>query len=144
MTQTTRPPMFGVHHAAFTVRDLEASVAWYVKVFGAVAPGDELPHYGREWTGHAELVLDQESGLAIGLHHNEQNGGEEFDESRTGLDHLAIDVRTRENLEAWAAWLDHLGVAHSAIQSVTEPLVYSTVVFRDIDNIQLEVVAFGV
>jgi glyoxylase I family protein len=144
MPEPSRPPLYGVHHVAFTVRDLEASVAWYRKVFDAAAPGDKLPHYGREWTGYAELVLDQDSGLVIGLHHNEQNAGEEFAESRTGLDHLAVDVQTRENLESWAVWLDQLGVAHSGIQSVTDPLTYSTIVFRDIDNVQLEVVAFGV
>jgi len=52
-------------------------------------------------------------------------------------------VETREGLEAWSAWLDSLGVAHSGIQTWRDPL-YPTVVFRDIDNIQLEVVAFGV
>ena len=31
-----------------------------------------------------------------------------------------------------------LGVAHSGIQSKKEPSVYSTIGFRDLDNIQLE------
>jgi hypothetical protein len=34
-------------------------------------------------------------------------------------------------------WLDSLGTAHSGIQSSREPFVYSTIVFRDLDNIQL-------
>ena len=34
--------------------------------------------------------------------------------------------------------LDELGVAHSGIRDLTEPLPFSTLVFRDPDNIQLE------
>jgi glyoxylase I family protein len=144
MADVTAPPFKGVHHVAFTVRNLEASVAWYQKVFRATLADGKLAHYGREWTGYAELVIDPRTGFSIGLHHNEGNQGEEFNEVRTGLDHFSLDVETREGLEAWSAWLDSLGVAHSGIQTAREPFLYSTVVFRDIDNIQLEVVAFGV
>ncbi|KAB1932323.1 VOC family protein [Micromonospora sp. ALFpr18c] len=144
MTDTGPPSFSGVHHVAFTVRNLEASIAWYQKVFNATLADGKLPHYGREWTGYAELVIEPRSGFAIGLHHNEGNQGEEFNEARTGLDHFSLNVETREGLEAWAAWLDSLGVAHSGIQTVKDPFPYSTVIFRDIDNIQLEVVAVGV
>jgi hypothetical protein len=41
-------------------------------------------------------------------------------------------------------WLDSLGIAHSGIQSKKEPFVYSTIVFCDLDKIQLEVVAIDV
>ncbi|MET9250121.1 hypothetical protein [Nonomuraea sp. NPDC003709] len=47
-------------------------------------------------------------------------------------------------MAAWANWLDCIRVAHSGIQRQTKPFVCSTVVFRDIDNIQLEVVAIDV
>ncbi|MER6004089.1 hypothetical protein ABT120_36380 [Nonomuraea angiospora] len=47
-------------------------------------------------------------------------------------------------MEAWANWLDCIRVAHSGIQQQTEPFVRSTIVFRDIHNIQLEVVAIDV
>ena len=144
MTDTTAPPFLGVDHFAFTVRDLAASVAWYQKVFQANVVDGRLPHYGREWTGYARLVVEPRTGLAIGLHHNEANEGEEMNEIRTGLDHISLKVEGREGLEAWASWLDSLGVAHSGIQSAKEPFVYSTIIFRDIDNNQLEVIAPGV
>ncbi|WP_105975301.1 VOC family protein [Streptomyces geranii] len=144
MSESTAPPIGGLHHFAFTVRDLEASVAWYRKVFQATLVEGVLPHYGREWTGFARLVIEPRTGLAIGLHHNDGNRGEEFDEVRTGLDHVSLRVEGREGLEAWADWLDSIGVAHSGIQSNKEPFVFSTVVFRDIDNIQLEVMAVDV
>jgi catechol 2,3-dioxygenase-like lactoylglutathione lyase family enzyme len=144
MSESTTPPISGVHHFALTVRDLEASVAWYRRVFQATLVDGDLPHYGREWTGYANLVIEPRTGLAIGLHHNEANQDEDFDEAHTGLDHISLRVEGRRELEAWAAWLDSVRVTHSGIQRRTTPFVFSAIVFRDIDNIQLEVVAIGV
>jgi glyoxylase I family protein len=53
-------------------------------------------------------------------------------------------IRHRGGLQAWADWLDSRGVAHSGIQSREESFVYSPVVFRDIDDIQPEVIAVDV
>ncbi|WP_433222272.1 VOC family protein [Dactylosporangium sp. CS-047395] len=141
MTQTMAPSFEGVHHIGLTVRDLGKSVEWYKKVFRGDLVNGKLPHYGREWTGFAELVVEPRSGLAIGLHHNTNNLGEEMDEAHTGLDHLSLRVEGRQGLQEWADWLDSLGIAHSGIQSVKEPFVYSTLVFRDLDNNQLEFIA---
>lgn len=41
------------------------------------------------------------------------------------------------------ARLDELGIQHTGIRDEKEPMAYSTVVFRDPDNIQLEFIAFG-
>lgn len=144
MGDSTAPPLSGLHHFAFTVRDLQASIAWYQKVFQATLVAGDLPHFGREWTGFARLVVEPHTGLAISLHHNENNNDEEFDEARTGLDHVSLRVEGREGLQAWADWLDSIGVAHSGIQSKREPFVFSAIVFRDIDSIQLEVVALDI
>jgi hypothetical protein len=35
-------------------------------------------------------------------------------------------------------WLDELGVEHSGIRTGDEPFPFATLVFRDPDNIQLE------
>jgi glyoxylase I family protein len=61
-----------------------------------------------------------------------------FDERRTGLDHIAWGVEGRDGLRAWAAWLDALGVAHSGVIDKKGASPYSVIVFRDPDNIQLE------
>ena len=46
------------------------------------------------------------AGLAIGLHTNTGNDGEQFDEACTGLDHVGFNVASRDDLEAWTTWLD--------------------------------------
>ena len=138
MREDTAPDITGVHHISVTVRDIEASVAWYQRVFRAERVPMTFPHYDREHTGYGVLLLDPRCGLAIGLHTNTGNDGTAFDEARTGLDHVGFNVSSRDALEAWVAWLDELGIDHSGIRTGEEPFGYATLVFRDPDNIQLE------
>jgi glyoxylase I family protein len=122
-----------------------ASIAWYQKVFRATLAEGTLPHYGREWSGCAELLIESYTGVAVGLHNNnDADKAEEFDEARAGLDHISFQVQGREGLEAWGDWLDSPAAAHSGIRSKEEPFVYSTIVFRDLDKMQLEFVAIDV
>ena len=139
MAQTTsqRPPMAGLHHFSLTVSDVEASAAWYQRVLGLERIA-LVPHHGDEETGYVVVHADMAAGVMIGLNHHEANGGEPCDETRTGLDHVAIGVPARSDLDAWAAWLDSLRVPHSAVTDATDPVKFSVLVFRDPDNIQLE------
>ncbi|MFW3122431.1 lactoylglutathione lyase-like lyase [Mycolicibacterium mageritense DSM 44476 = CIP 104973] len=130
----------GVHHLSLTVTDLEASVAWYQRVFRTERLDVKIPHYGREETGYSVLLPEPRSGLIFGLHTNTGNRGEPFDEARTGLDHVSFSVASRDDLVAWTVWLDSLGIDHTGVVDETDPIVYSTVVFRDPDNIQLELI----
>jgi catechol 2,3-dioxygenase-like lactoylglutathione lyase family enzyme len=142
LTDSTRAPaIINVHHVSLTVTDLDASIAWYQKVFRTQRLDLTIPHYGREETGYSVLLPEPRSGLIFGLHTNTGNRGEAFDEGRTGLDHVSFGVAGRAELQAWAGWLDQLGVPHSGIVDETQPIRYSTVVFRDPDNIQLELIA---
>ena len=109
-----------------TVRDIEPSVAWYQRVFRAERVPMTFPHYERENTGYGVLLLEPRSGLAIGLHTNTGNNGARFDEAQTGLDHVGFNVAGREELEAWTAWLDELGIEHSGIRTGNEPFPYAT------------------
>ena len=54
------------------------------------------------------------------------------------LNHVAIAVPARSDLDARAAWLDRLGVPHGGVIDAADPVKYSVLVFRDPDNIQLE------
>ncbi|MFB6675076.1 VOC family protein [Streptomyces sp. NPDC056390] len=143
MSEENAPGVTGIHHLSLTVTDIEASLAWYQRLLRADRVPSKFPHVEREETGYGVLLTEPRSGLVIGLHANTANRGEEFAESRTGLDHVSFRVDTREDLEAWTAWLDELGIDHTGIRDQKEPFVYSTVVFRDPDNIQLELVAIG-
>jgi len=143
MTESAGPGITGIHHVSVTVTDVEASVAWYQRLFGM----DRIPFtfrpYGNEDSGYGAMLLDPRLGIGIGLDFHQANKGEAFDECRTGLDHLSFGVASRDELEAWVARLDELGIQHTGIRDKQQPLPYSTVVFRDPDNIQLEFITLG-
>jgi glyoxylase I family protein len=50
----------------------------------------------------------------------------------------SFGVAEHASLEAWAGWLDGLGIEHSGVIDTDKPMPYSVPVFRDPDNIQLE------
>jgi glyoxylase I family protein len=74
-------------------------------------------------------------GRLIGLVKHRNNPGE-FDETRTGLDHLAFTVPVND-LPEWTRRLSEAGVEHSqpAPSAFGGPLI----VFRDPDRIQLQI-----
>jgi glyoxylase I family protein len=133
------PGVTGIHHFSPTVSDVEASAQWYERVFGLTRIPVPFPHYGAEDAGHAVVLMDPGSGMVIGLHHHDANPGQAFHESRTGLDHIAFGVAEHSDLDAWASWLDGLGIKHSGVIDTTNPMPYSVVVFRDPDGIPLEI-----
>lgn len=131
------------HHVALTVRDLEASVTWYEQVFG-ISYRMDAPHEG----GFAKLLADDSFSLVMVLHRHDAHDGQAFKESRTGLDHVGLGLPSREDLVAWQSHLESHGVARAAkadrplTQSAIADESYGSVlVFRDPDNIQLELFA---
>ena len=135
-TDRSAPGLGGLHHIGLTVSDIEASEGWYTRVLGLERAFTE-PHHGGG-TGYAVVLHRPGSPLFLGLDKHEANQGERFDESRTGLDHVAFHVADRAELELWVDHLDRLAVPHSGIREVTQP--FALVVFRDPDNIQLELI----
>jgi glyoxylase I family protein len=53
---------------------------------------------------------------------------------------VAFHVVDRAELDTWAAHLERLGVPNAGITERTEPFPYAVLVFRDPDNIQLELI----
>ena len=135
--QRTAPPMGGIHHVGLTVSDVDSSEAWYRRVLGLERVFVEDHHGG---TGYTVVMNRPGTALHIGLDHHEAHAGERFAEHHTGLDHLAVHVAERNELDAWATHLEALGVPHSPITDRSEPFSYATLVFRDPDNIQLELI----
>jgi catechol 2,3-dioxygenase-like lactoylglutathione lyase family enzyme len=132
-----------VHHVALTVSDVGVSVPWYEKVFG-IRFQTEIPHAG----GTGMLLADAERQLMLVLHRHDANPRERFTERKTGLDHVGFRVSSRAELEAWQTRLAELGVTQvetadaPCTQSPIADAPYASVlVFRDPDNIQLELFA---
>jgi glyoxylase I family protein len=136
-------PRVSIHHVGLTVTDLEASVRWYERVFGITYQMD-TPHAG----GVGKVLADESWQLMIALHRHDSAGGEPFSETRTGLDHVGFKVPLRTDLQAWQRHLEDNGVQPAA--AAESPLTQSPIadesygsvlVFRDPDNIQLELFA---
>ena len=132
-----------LHHIALTVTDLDASVRWYEAVFD-VHPILDVPHYG----GIGRILADADQHLMIALHRHDTNDERLFTETTTGLDHAGLAVPTRDELESWQRHLEANGVVRS--DTANKPLTQSPIadepyasvlVFRDPDNIQLELFA---
>jgi glyoxylase I family protein len=119
-----------VAHVTLTVSDLNRSILWYERVFDTELAVDESPGPFRR------AVWLVEGQTLIGLHQfPDTTDTSPFNERRVGLDHLAFACSTRSELEAWAARLDELGIAHGG---VVDADYGSALSFRDPDNIALE------
>jgi catechol 2,3-dioxygenase-like lactoylglutathione lyase family enzyme len=134
----TIPGLGGYHHIGLTVPNIEASEEWYVRVLGMTRAFVE-PHNGGG-SGYAVVLHRPGTSLFLGLDKHETNQGERFDESRTGLDHVAFHVAERSELDAWIDHFERQGVRHSGVSEFSEPFPFAVVVFRDPDNMQLELI----
>jgi glyoxylase I family protein len=124
--------MPAITHVAVTVTDLAASEAWYTKVLGTKPVLDED-------TGPFRHIVYSVGGTLLGLHgFPELESKAPFNERRPGLDHIAFGCASRDELVAWAARFDKLGIAHGGI---VDAGYGSGLSFRDPDNIALELFA---
>ncbi len=122
----------GVHHFRLTVSDVARAVRFYTEVLGFKKLLDLNP---------GAFLSNGSVGLGIGPHPFPDRAlkGDRFDENRVGLDHLSFAVPTRRALDDAARVLDAHGVAHSEIRDLGEAFGICVLIFRDPDNIQLEV-----
>jgi catechol 2,3-dioxygenase-like lactoylglutathione lyase family enzyme len=98
------------HHVALTVRDLDASVDWYGRVFGFV---ELFREDGEE--RRASVMGFADGGYSVGLVEHRPAVGAGFDPRRLGLDHVAFTVESEEALGVWAGRLTEHAVAHSGV-----------------------------
>jgi glyoxylase I family protein len=124
-----------IHHLGLTVRDVDASAAWYVDVLGFRRVGEfESPD------GARRKVFLRHDGLRarLGLTQHRDGSQDLFDETRVGLDHVAFAVADRAELDAWAARLAAAAVVHSPVTAANSIPGAAVLVLRDPDHIQLE------
>jgi glyoxylase I family protein len=128
----------GVHHFGLTVRDIDTSAAWYEDVLGFRRVGEYTAPGGSR-----RKVFLQHNGLRarLGLTQHRHGSRDAFDETRAGLDHLAFTVAGHAELDAWAARLADAAVVHSPVTPANSIPGAAVLVFRDPDNIQLELIA---
>jgi catechol 2,3-dioxygenase-like lactoylglutathione lyase family enzyme len=126
---------------SITVCDIDRSEAWYRDVLGFhYAFGEDHP----DGSGFAKVLVRPDSGMFLGLHHHDANGSEPFGEHRTGLDHVGIQVETRDDVDRWAEHLDRHGVQRGEIvEGKLGDTTYAVLSFRDPDNIALELFWMG-
>lgn len=127
----TEGALTGFHHLALTVRDLDASTAWYESLFDLDTVMDEPGSERR-----ARVYRLRGTSVMLGLTEHAGNDGSGFRPDRTGLDHAAFSVSSRDDVDAWAARLDRAGIEHSGRIDIPVGAILN---FPDPDGIQLSI-----
>ncbi len=122
-----------VDHLKLTVTDVARSRDFYTRVLGF----EVVAEFGPSTLIHNGSVL---IGLAQAPNPSLVNTADRFDENRVGLDHLSFAVAGRGDLERAVALFDDLGIPHGEITPL-EGFGITVLMFRDPDNIQLELTA---
>ena len=127
------PELAGISHIDLTVTNRDRSERFYTDVLGfEVVKRVDKPEFRLADMRHPGLATE------VCVRQPATNDGARFDELRTGLDHLSFEVATRAELERWQEHLDRHGVPYTPIIDASYGAV---LVFRDPDNIQLELMA---
>ncbi len=140
LIEQTAPAFTGYHHMGITVRDVDASEAWYGRVLGLVRAFVE-PH--NDGTGYAVVMTKPGVPFYLGLDHHDGCDTQAFTPARAGLDHIAFGLATRDELDAWVQHLDGLGIKHDPVFEGNEPSPLALVTFSDPDGIPLELIWQG-
>jgi catechol 2,3-dioxygenase-like lactoylglutathione lyase family enzyme len=124
-----------VHHLGLTVSDVERRARRYHDVLGF----HEVGRVGDARDERRKIFLRHDDmSVRVGLVEHRGTTRTRFDEITPGLDHLSFAVPDRPELDRWCKRLADHGIDHSpvaAARSIPNALV---VVFRDPDDIQLE------
>ncbi|MFC7430928.1 MULTISPECIES: VOC family protein [unclassified Agrococcus] len=123
------PRLTGVDHIAITVRDLDASVAFYERLLGTPPVGEI------EDGALRRRLFALPNGTNLGLTQHELPAPGDFTPYAPGLDHLGLAVDGREELERWAQHLTSMGVEHGGLVEAPYGIALS---FTDPDGTALE------
>jgi catechol 2,3-dioxygenase-like lactoylglutathione lyase family enzyme len=119
----------GIHHLTLNVTDLERSRSFYSGVLG-LTPDQDFP--GRK----LRFRLGPYTRLVLRPPLPGTPDHDRFNETRIGLDHVSLGVKTRADLQRLVDTLRAAGIETQGIQ--TDALGPAMVCFRDPDNIAWE------
>lgn len=125
------PEILGFHHLSLTVTDLARSTQWYRSVLGL----DLVAEIVGEGFSRMRLRAP-DSGTTLSLTAHDQRTGENFDERRPGMDHVALQVGPGD-IDTFKRRFEELGVEHSEVKASAGGGAMIT--FRDPDHIQIEI-----
>ena len=121
----TTGKILGLHHVKVPVTDLTRSRGWYERVF-ELEPEVEFP----DDTGVVRgIAYRPKEGFTLALRENPAVA-----KAIAGYDPFAILLQGRDDIEAWAARLDDMGVEHSPVIEATIGWLMS---FKDPDGLEL-------
>jgi glyoxylase I family protein len=133
----------GFAHVRLTVTDIEASKAFYDRVFGwpiAIDASERVNEPGvRESPEqmYGGVIYQTPSGALLGLR---PVGSQRFDSEHTGLDHVSFTVRSRDDLVEAQRALEAAGVAHGEVKDLIDAGL-AILSFSDPDGVHLELTA---
>lgn len=125
-------PVSGFTHVSISVSDLEASLRFYCDVLGLPVLAE--PFEGTAFDGREAMVLVGRSALCLQCHSG--SAGSSFDPLQTGLDHIALQVGSLDELHAFADHLTTVGTDHSGVQPLAG--FGHLIAVRDPDGILVE------
>jgi glyoxylase I family protein len=108
-----------IAHVRLTVTDIERSRQFYERVFGWPVLL-EVPENADEATRnqlsflYGGVIYDL-GGTLLGLR---PVANDRFDEDRTGLDHIAFRLGSKDELDSAATHLDEVGVEHEPVKDI--------------------------
>jgi glyoxylase I family protein len=132
----------GIDHIGLTVADVDRSAHWYEDVLGFTAVGR---HQEVGEGGLRKMVFMTCPGVAtaFGFVSHQSSAGAAFDETVAGLDRRSFRLADIEELDDWVERLQRWKVEYSLpADSALRPGA-KVLVFRDPDNIQLELYALS-
>ena len=123
------PRITGISHVSFTVADMARTKWFWTEVMGCQVVMEESDFC---------LCVEPDTRLPISFKDHDGTVSGVFDETNVGLDHLALAVRDRDELERWPRWLAQHGIAHS---DITQTDLGHHLNLRAPDNVAIELFA---
>ncbi|MGA9358865.1 MAG: VOC family protein [Mycobacterium sp.] len=123
------PELKRISHVEFSVTDCDRAATWWHDVMGFT----EVHRARHDSFENRDLI--HPTGMSVAVKTHDEPLSLSFDERCIGLDHISFEIADRDEMQCWLTHLDAMGVAHSGIK---ETALGPLVVFRDPDNIQVE------